>query len=159
MVAVLEHNSFEVVVPRQGCCGLPLQSSGLFDDARRAVSRLARRLEAQLIDEETPIVGNATSCTPMLKREAREILGLEHDQVLARVAERTHDVGELLLDCHHRSVVHGIPQVGPCDRMASLMESRRTHVAMKLGATHMPGRTRPDVAVTVAAALCGAHER
>ena len=33
-VEVLEHNGFEVDVPRQDCCGLPLQSNGLFDDAR-----------------------------------------------------------------------------------------------------------------------------
>ena len=30
------------MVPKQDCCGLPLQSSGLFDDARRVVLRLAR---------------------------------------------------------------------------------------------------------------------
>jgi glycerol-3-phosphate dehydrogenase subunit C len=102
VVAVLEHNGFEVVVPRQDCCGLPLQSSGLFEQARRAVSRLARALDSQLTDESTLIVGNATSCTLMLKREAREILSLEQDPVLARVAERTYDICELLLELHGR---------------------------------------------------------
>ncbi|MGH2888880.1 MAG: anaerobic glycerol-3-phosphate dehydrogenase subunit C [Solirubrobacteraceae bacterium] len=105
VVAVLEHNGFEVVVPRQDCCGLPLQSSGLFDDARRVVLRLARALDAAAgleRDENAIIVGNATSCTLMLKREAREILGLEHDPALARVAERTYDICELLLECHDR---------------------------------------------------------
>ena len=102
VVAVLEHNGFEVVVPKQDCCGLPLQSSGLFDDARRVVLRLARRLAAELTDDETLIVGNATSCTLMLKREAREILGLEADPDLRRVAERTYDICELLLELHQR---------------------------------------------------------
>ena len=102
VVAVLEHNGFEVVVPKQDCCGLPLQSSGLFDDARRVVKRLAHALAAQLTDEQTLIVGNATSCTLMLKREAREILGLEHDPELRRVAERTYDICELLLELHQR---------------------------------------------------------
>jgi glycerol-3-phosphate dehydrogenase subunit C len=100
VVAVLEHNGFEVVVPKQDCCGLPLQSSGLFDDARRVVLKLARSLALHLTDEETIIVGNATSCTLMLKREAREILGLEDDPYLARVAERTWDISELLLELH-----------------------------------------------------------
>ncbi|MGH2873685.1 MAG: anaerobic glycerol-3-phosphate dehydrogenase subunit C, partial [Solirubrobacteraceae bacterium] len=80
VVAILEHNGFEVVVPKQDCCGLPLQSSGLFDDARRVVLRLARALDAaatQAGGDDAIIVGNATSCTLMLKREAREILGLE----------------------------------------------------------------------------------
>ena len=102
VVAVLEHNGFEVVIPKQDCCGLPLQSSGLFDDARRAAHRLAHRLAGALTDEQTIIVGNATSCTLMLKREAREILGLEDDAELRLVAERTYDICELLVELHHR---------------------------------------------------------
>jgi glycerol-3-phosphate dehydrogenase subunit C len=102
VVQILEHNGFEVVTPKQDCCGLPLQSSGLFDDARRVVRRLARALDAHLIGEDTIIVGNATSCTLMLKREAREILGLEEDPALRRVSERTYDICELLLELHDR---------------------------------------------------------
>jgi glycerol-3-phosphate dehydrogenase subunit C len=102
VVAILEHNGFEVVVPKQDCCGLPLQSSGLFDEARKVVLRLARALATHLDDEDTIIVGNATSCTLMLKREAREILGLEDDPVLRRVSERTYDICELLLELHDR---------------------------------------------------------
>ncbi len=102
VVSILEHNGFEVVVPKQDCCGLPLQSSGLFDDARRVVLRLARALAGHLDDEDTIIVGNATSCTLMLKREAREILGLENDPVLRRVSEHTYDICELLLELHDR---------------------------------------------------------
>jgi glycerol-3-phosphate dehydrogenase subunit C len=101
VVAVLEHNGFEVEVPKQDCCGLPLQSSGLFDDARRYVLRLARALAPHVRDGSI-VVGNATSCTLMLKREAREILGLEDDPDLALVSERTYDICELLLELHDR---------------------------------------------------------
>ena len=99
-VAVLEHNGFHVEVPKQDCCGLPLQSNGLFDDARSYVLRLARALAPHVRDGGI-IVGNATSCTLMLKREAREILGLEDDPDLKLVSERTYDVCELLLELHH----------------------------------------------------------
>jgi glycerol-3-phosphate dehydrogenase subunit C len=102
VVAILEHNGFEVVVPKQDCCGLPLQSSGLFDDARKVLLRLARNLSPYVQDEDTIIVGNATSCTLMLKREGREILGLEDDPDLKRVSERTYDICELLLELHDR---------------------------------------------------------
>ncbi|MGI8573133.1 MAG: anaerobic glycerol-3-phosphate dehydrogenase subunit C [Solirubrobacteraceae bacterium] len=102
VVAVLEHNGFEVEVPKQDCCGLPLQSSGLFDDARKVVLRLARALAPHVRDDDTIIVGNATSCTLMLKREAREILGLERDPDLKLVSERTYDICELLLGLHDR---------------------------------------------------------
>jgi len=102
LVAILEHNGFEVIVPPQDCCGLPLQSSGLFDDARKVVLALANALAPHLVDEDTIIVGNATSCTLMLKREGREVLGLEDDPVLARVSERVYDICELLLELHDR---------------------------------------------------------
>jgi glycerol-3-phosphate dehydrogenase subunit C len=99
-VALLEHNGFQVEVPKQDCCGLPLQSNGLFDDARKYVLRLARSL-AQHARDGGIIVGNATSCTLMLKREAREILSLEDDPDLKLVSERTYDICELLLELHH----------------------------------------------------------
>jgi glycerol-3-phosphate dehydrogenase subunit C len=101
VVAVLEHNGFRVVVPDQDCCGLPLQSNGLFDDARKYVRRLARALAPHARDG-TLIVGNATSCTLMLKREAREILGLQDDPDLALVSRQTYDICELLLELHDR---------------------------------------------------------
>ncbi len=102
VVAILEHNGYEVEVPKQDCCGLPLQSSGLFDDARKVVLRLARALAPYVRDGNTIIVGNATSCTLMLKREAREILGLEDDPDLKLVSERTYDICELLVELHDR---------------------------------------------------------
>ena len=103
VVEILEHNGFRVEVPKQDCCGLPLQSSGLFDDARKVVLRLARALAPHVRDDpDTIIVGNATSCTLMLKREAREILGLEDDADLKLVSERTYDICELLLELHDR---------------------------------------------------------
>ena len=101
VVAVLEHNGYRVEIPKQDCCGLPLQSSGLFDDARGYVLRLARALAPHARDG-TLIVGNATSCTVMLKREAREILGLEADPDLALVSRQTYDICELLLELHER---------------------------------------------------------
>jgi glycerol-3-phosphate dehydrogenase subunit C len=101
VVEVLEHNGFHVEIPPQGCCGLPLQSNGLFDSARQRVLEQARAL-APGARAGGVVVGHATSCTLMLKREAREILGLHDDPDLALVAESTYDVCELLLELHHR---------------------------------------------------------
>jgi glycerol-3-phosphate dehydrogenase subunit C len=100
VVALLEHNGLHVVVPKQGCCGLPLQSNGNF----RAARSYARRLVAQLAPyarEGVDIVTNSTSCGLMLKREAHEILGVEDDD-LRVVSERTYDLCEFLLDLHER---------------------------------------------------------
>ena len=99
-VAVLEHNGFHVAVPNQDCCGLPLQSNGAFDAARVYVRRLARDLYPYA-KRGYQIVGGSTSCTLMLKREAREILGVE-DEELRVVAEQTYDICEFLLGLHER---------------------------------------------------------
>jgi glycerol-3-phosphate dehydrogenase subunit C len=103
VMQILEHNGFEVIVPKQDCCGLPLQSSGLFDDARKVVLRRGRDFAPYLRDDPNLIVvGNATSCTLMLKREGREILSLEDDADLKLLSERTYDICELLLELHDR---------------------------------------------------------
>src|SRR3979490_3361040 len=43
VVAVLEHNGFNVIIPPQDCCGLPLQSNGNFPAARGYVSGAGAR--------------------------------------------------------------------------------------------------------------------
>lgn len=100
-VALLEHNGIAVELPDQGCCGLPLQSNGLFDDARAYVRRLAAQL-APYARDGVDIVATATSCSLMLKREAIEILGLEDDPDLRAVSERVFDISEYLVAMHRR---------------------------------------------------------
>jgi glycerol-3-phosphate dehydrogenase subunit C len=105
-VALLEHNGIRVEVPKQDCCGLPLQSNGLFDDARGYVLRLAKRL-APYARDGVDIVGTSTSCTLMLKREAIEILGLEDDPDLRVVSGRVFDICEYLLRLHEDGALAG----------------------------------------------------
>jgi glycerol-3-phosphate dehydrogenase subunit C len=122
VVAVLEHNGFRVAVPRQHCCGLPLQSNGNFDTARKYVRRLARSL-APYARAGVPIVTNSTSCGLMLKREAREILDVD-DEELRLVSEHTYDLCEFLLGLHDRGAFRmdfeplplTIPYHAPCQQ-------------------------------------------
>ncbi len=100
-VTVLAHNGLAVDIPKQGCCGLPLQSNGMLGAARAYVQRLERRL-APFARENEPIVSTNPSCALMLKREAREIAGLEGDAILRWVGEDTYDICEFLLGLHDR---------------------------------------------------------
>jgi glycerol-3-phosphate dehydrogenase subunit C len=100
-VAVLEHNGFRVTVPKQDCCGLPLQSNGIFPAARTYSRRLAHNL-APYARAGKDIVGVSTSCTLMVKREAREIIGLDDDPDVRVVSEHTFDICEYLLALHER---------------------------------------------------------
>jgi glycerol-3-phosphate dehydrogenase subunit C len=95
-VAVLEHNGFRVLVPPQDCCGLPLQSNGIFPAARSYVRRLVANL-APHAKRGCMIVATSTSCGLMLKREAIEILGVD-DEDLRVVSEHTYDICEFLAD-------------------------------------------------------------
>ena len=99
-VAVLERNGFEVIVPPQVCCGLPLISNGLYGEARGR----ARRNLSVLADYARAgyrIVGTSTSCTHTFKAEYREMLDLVDDDARV-VAEATWDICEFLLDLHDR---------------------------------------------------------
>ena len=96
-ILVLEHLGYEVVVPPQNCCGLPMLSNGEFGAAegyhRRNVARLADYVHAGY-----PILGTSTSCTLTLKEEAPELLDLEDDEGTQALKFATWDIFEWLRD-------------------------------------------------------------
>lgn len=99
-VLVLAHNGFDIELPEQNCCGLPMQSNGEFD---AATGYAVRNLDwlAEYAQQSVPIVGSSTSCTLSLKSDYREILQIDHP---ARdvVALNTYDICEFLLLLHEQ---------------------------------------------------------
>lgn len=119
-IEVLEHLGFEVIVPKQGCCGLAEQSNGLLTSASASVRKLVRQLRAA--GEDLTIVSTSGSCTGMLKHEAHEILGIE-DAELADVGTRMREISEFLLELHRagefpvdelRRIDETVPYHAPC---------------------------------------------
>jgi glycerol-3-phosphate dehydrogenase subunit C len=119
-IAVLKRNGFETIVPEQVCCGLPLISNGLYDDAReRACSNTA--VLAPFARAGYRIIGTSTSCTHTFKAEYEEMLDL-HDDDTRVVAEATWDINEFLLDLHDRGLLdtgfgaldEDLPYHAPC---------------------------------------------
>jgi glycerol-3-phosphate dehydrogenase subunit C len=98
IVAVLEHNGFEVVLPDQNCCGLPMQSNGDFEGARRYALANLKKL-APVVDQDIPIVVGGTSCGLELKSDYRELLGIHTPEAKA-LAEHVYDVNEFLWLLH-----------------------------------------------------------
>lgn len=95
-VHVLEANGFEVIVPPQNCCGLPLLSNGEFPAARSYhTSNVSNLIEFARLG--IPIVGTSTSCTLTVKEEAPELLDY-HQADVQLVSQRTFDVHEFLLN-------------------------------------------------------------
>lgn len=99
-VAVLEHNGYEVIVPPQNCCGLPLLSNGEFDAARRYHEGNIRKL-AGYARQGYAIVGTSTSCTLTLKEEAPELLDM-HDGDAYTLKMAVWDIFEWLRELHER---------------------------------------------------------
>ncbi len=98
IVAVLEHNGFEVVLPDQNCCGLPMQSNGDFDGARRYALANLKKL-APVVEQDIPMVVGGTSCGLELKSDYRELLGLHTPEAKA-LAEHVYDINEFLWLLH-----------------------------------------------------------
>ena len=94
-IYVLEALGYEVIVPPQNCCGLPLLSNGEFEAARNYHQRNVNSL-VELARQGIAIVGTSTSCTLTLKEEAPELLDM-HDEDTRLVAEHTYDFNEFLL--------------------------------------------------------------
>ena len=64
---------YDVVLSRHGCCGRPMLSKGLIDQARAAAHTTLDRL-APLAEQEVPIVGLEPSCLLTLRDEYRDLL-------------------------------------------------------------------------------------
>ncbi|WP_277063985.1 anaerobic glycerol-3-phosphate dehydrogenase subunit C [Schaalia cardiffensis] len=98
-VQVLEHLGYEVLVPHHGCCGLALQSNGLYDESRKYVSKLTHDLRKA--NRNAPIVSASGSCAGMLRHEANEILEMDTPE-LRDVGSRMWDICEFLMHLHDK---------------------------------------------------------
>jgi glycerol-3-phosphate dehydrogenase subunit C len=123
-VAVLEHNGFEVIVPPQNCCGLPMLNNGEFKAARtyhrNNVARLSGFARAGF-----PIIGTSTSCALTLKEEAPELLDM-HDEGSTVLRHAVWDIFEFLRDLHDQGTLRTdfrtlpltLPYHAPCQQRA-----------------------------------------
>ena len=97
MIRVLEKSGFNVFVPEQQCCGLPMIEQGMYDLARDGARKNVSVFSDTRYDA---IVTACASCTMMLRKSA-ELLKDDDDDDVSRAATRvsgiTYDIGEFLL--------------------------------------------------------------
>lgn len=123
-VAVFEHNGYEVVVPPQNCCGLPMLSNGEFDAASGYHENNVNKMQVYA-KAGMDIVGTSTSCTLTLKEEAPELLHITDEKsrnisyatwdMFEWLRER-HELGELKTDFQPLNLV--LPYHAPCQYRA-----------------------------------------
>lgn len=99
---VLAADGFDVIAPRQGCCGALSAHAGRLEEARGFARRLVDVFEAADVGV---VVVNAAGCGSHLK-VVGSLLG---DKRARRFAARVRDAGELLADVRPRASRHPLP--------------------------------------------------
>lgn len=123
-VQVLEHNGFRVIVPDQACCGLPMQSNGAFEGARRFAHHNVRSLVGYA-RQGIPIVGTAGSCIMALKSDYAHVLSMEDEDTRA-LAAGVWDICEFMAWLHiegrlktdFKPIEQTVPYHAPCQLKA-----------------------------------------
>lgn len=147
-VQVLEHLGYEVLVPKHGCCGLALQSNGLYDESRRYVSKLTNDLRAA--NRNAPIISASGSCAGMLRHEAHEILGMDTPE-LEDVGSRMWDICEFLMHLHERGELDlnfqrmdvTIPYHAPCQLKSQGLGLPAVELMELIPGVHVKESNRP----------------
>jgi len=91
-VQVLEANGFEVFLPPQECCGIPMLGNGDFNGARKMALKNVPSL-LQAIQSGSDIIFSSTSCGHMIKHEYSHLLNIPGSE---EVAKHTFDLFEYL---------------------------------------------------------------
>ena len=95
VVAVLERNGIQVIVPRQQCCGIPAVVNANTDLARKYGVENVRRLSA--LPTDVDIIASSTSCGLMLKHDYAHLLEIPGAE---KVGSRVYDICEYLWMLH-----------------------------------------------------------
>jgi glycerol-3-phosphate dehydrogenase subunit C len=121
-VAVLEHNGFEVILPPQRCCGLPLIGNGELDEAKGWATYNVAQLKPYA-EAGIPILFTSTSCSLTLKQEYEHLLGIAGAATVGRACydlfeflAQLHDQGRLQTDFRPRE--EELPYHQPCHQRA-----------------------------------------
>jgi glycerol-3-phosphate dehydrogenase subunit C len=95
-LAVLEHNGYEIIIPDQVCCGLPMLSNAEFEGACQNAHKNIQSL-VEYARQGYKIVGTSTSCTLSLKSDYLHILDINSEEARL-VSRQTYDICEFLLE-------------------------------------------------------------
>jgi glycerol-3-phosphate dehydrogenase subunit C len=128
VVDVLEKSGYAVILPRQECCGLPLISNGLFQQAAKMGARNIKSL-GENIAQGVEVVYSSPSCGLTLTHEYKSILQLPGSSVLVNGLSEIsqflfslHEAGKMNVNfketnetlyyhapCHIRALHIGLP--------------------------------------------------
>ncbi len=117
-VQILEANGFEVVLPPQVCCGIPMLGNGDFKGARKMGLRNVPSFR-KAIHSGLDILFSSTSCGYMIKHEYSRLLNIPGSE---EVAQHTYDLFDFIrnlkesgsLDIHLNELPLKVAYFAPC---------------------------------------------
>jgi glycolate oxidase iron-sulfur subunit len=127
---VLAADGFEVVAPRQGCCGALSVHAGRLEEGKRFARALVERFE-----DVDLVVVNASGCGSHLK-ELGWLLG---DERAGAFSARVRDVGELLAQTRPRAPRHPLPLRVALQDSCHLRHAQRLPLASLPALARIPG--------------------
>lgn len=101
-VQVLEANGFEIILPPQRCCGIPMLGNGDFKGARKMGLYNVPSLH-KTIRSGVDIVFSSTSCGHMIRHEYGRLLSIPGSE---EVAAHTFDLFEFLRNLGETGTLH-----------------------------------------------------
>ena len=101
-VKVLEAAGLQVILAEKKCCGRPMISKGLLQEAKANAADNVDRL-SQYADKGIPIVGCEPSCILIFRDEYPDLVD---DPRAATVAKSTFMIEEFLVGLHQRGALH-----------------------------------------------------
>jgi glycerol-3-phosphate dehydrogenase subunit C len=93
VVKILEHHGYQVIVPEQNCCGLPLMANGLLNAAKQQGEKNIRSFKPY-IEQGYSVISSCPSCTLTLKSEYEEMFALPGAK---EFGQSVYDFSEFLL--------------------------------------------------------------
>jgi len=95
-VEILEKNGFQVILPKQECCGLPLISNGSLTLASQMAEKNLKALQKS-VEDGVEIVFSSPSCGMTLSQEYEKIL---HLTGASSVAQHLFEISQFLLQLY-----------------------------------------------------------
>lgn len=84
------------LLEREKCCGVPLISNGLIDQARRQGEINTSSIRLSVVRDRVPVVGTSSTCTFTLRDEYPHLLGIDNHDVRDNIELATRYIYRLL---------------------------------------------------------------
>ena len=94
-IKILESAGYEVVISERKCCGRPMISKGLLEDAKKNTDYNTKIL-TKYINQGIKIVGVEASCMSVMQDEFPDLA--EDRKMALKISKNTHTIQDLLLE-------------------------------------------------------------